>query len=289
MKKVFACVLAAALLCGCAVQKSAPTDPVEVETTVPAVTEIPETQESRNSEIFSQEMAMIEGYVVMQDGDVRHNQRNWFDFVKSCENGEPASVKVAHYAFADTGMSNIVYNLEYDGNLYTVSYTLDGEIQTEQFSHLVFSWKNFDDTMAPYDVCQRYTLSNTDEWAPGLVIYEDLIANPDFDGVAEIRLHAKESQPPVKIYTGPEVEAILSVLDSASYLACPPEQYAYCMKLIMVNGAGNEIVMELEMNSGICRYGMQTYEYGTLSEMFDLLALEDWPESVKEEFGAFIG
>lgn len=289
MKKRFACLLAMLMLAGCAAQEPETVETEPVATPIPVVTEIPETEAQQNSEIFSQEMAMIEGYVVMQDGDVWYNQRNWFDFVKSCENGEPASVKVAHYAFTDTGMSSMVYNLAYDGKLYTVSYTLDGELQTEQFSHLVFSWKNFDDTMAPYDVCQRYTLSNTEEQAPGLVIYEDLIANPDFDGVTEIRLHAKESQPPVKTYSGPEAEAILSVLGSASYLACPPEQYAYCMKLIMVNGAGNEIVMELEMNSGICRYGMQTYEYGTLREMFDLLGMEDWPESVKQEFGAYIG
>lgn len=289
MKKMLACVLAAAILGGCAAQKSVPTEPAVVETTVPAVTEISETQAQQNSEIFSQEMAMIEGYVVMQDGDVRHNQRNWFDFVKSCENGEPASVKVAHYAFTDTGTNSMLYNLDYDGSLYTVTYTLDTEPQTEQFTHLVLSWKNFDDTTASYDVCQRYTLSNTEEWTPGLVIYEDLIANPDYSGVTEICLHAKEGEPPVKTYTGTDAEAVLALLEGASYLPCPPEEYAYCMKLIMVNGEGKEIGIELEMSSGICRYGMQVYEYGSLADMFEVLGMEDWPESVKEEFGAYIG
>ena len=127
MKKLFACVLAAALLCGCAPQKSVTADPVELETTVPVVTEIPETQESRNSEIFSQEMAMIEGYVVMQDGDVRHNAGSWFDF----REGQIGSGTVMQYTQTDAGTDCVRYDVAFDGTDYTVTFDKDEQTVVE--------------------------------------------------------------------------------------------------------------------------------------------------------------
>lgn len=279
MKKVFACVLAAALLCGCAAQKSAPADPVEVETTVPAVTEIPETQESRNSEIFSQEMAMIEGYVVMQDGDVRHNAGSWFAFLE----GKTGSVTVMQYTQTDAGTDCVRYDVAFDGTDYKVTFEKDGQTVTEVSQVIAMDSGPCEETQEPFDSYVEYTLND-------FVLYRDLIAEPDFEGVKDIFLHAKESQPPVKAYRSiEEIDPILQLLMTAEYLPVEPETYMYGMKLLMTNRDGMELEIELDLNRGIYRYGMQTYGYGNVEDMLDALGLEDWPESVKEEFGAFIG
>lgn len=279
MKKVVVCVLAAVLLCGCTARKPAPTDPVVVETTMPVITETPETQASRNSEIFSQEMAMIEGFVVMQDGDVRHNAGSWFDFLE----GKTGSVTVMQYTQTDAGTDCVRYDVAFDGTDYKVTFEMDGQTVTEVSQVIAMDSGPCDETQEPYDSYVEYTLND-------IVLYRDLIAEPDFEGVQEIFLHAKESQPPVKAYRSiEEIDPILQLLMAAEYLPVEPETYMYGMKLLMTNREGKELVIELDLNQGIYRYGMQTYAYGNVEDMLDALGLEDWPESVIEEFGALIG
>ena len=177
------------------------------------------------------------------------------------------------------------YCINFDGTHFFVNGIQNEAQYAESFRFLVTVSGDLDDDREPYDAYQRYILSNAEDGTDGLVIYEDLIAEPCYSGVSEIRLCISESQPPIKTYSGADAEAILSLLENASYFPCEPEEYVYCMKLTMVNGEGTEIVVELEMNSGICRYGTQIYEYGSLPDMFLSLGIEQWPDAVLEEFG----
>ena len=279
MKRLLACLLAALLLAGCSVQEPETVDTEASETTVPAATEIPETQAVPNSEIFSQEMAMIEGYVVMQDGDVRHNAGSWFAFL----NGEISSVTVMQYTWTDMGTDCIRYDLAFDGTDYTVTFARDGANVTETSHALIYETGLCVETDAPYDTYEAYFLNE-------ILVYKDLIAKPDYEGVSEIFLHAKESEPPVKSYQSVDaIDPILQMLMGAEYLPVEPETYMYGMKLLMTNRDEEELVIELDLTQGIYRYGMQTYAYGNVEDMLAALGLEDWPEAVKQEFGAVIG
>ena len=88
------------LLAGCS---SAPAESPSAEETAPETTEaVPQYP------ALSQEQAMIEGYVVMVDGDVRHNQQNFFTFEETARQGVPVSVKLAHYNQGENGTECIL-------------------------------------------------------------------------------------------------------------------------------------------------------------------------------------
>lgn len=278
MKKLLIFLLAALLLAGCGPQEPMTVETEASDTAPTVVTEISETQEPGNSTFFSQEMAMLEGYVVMQDGDVRHNAGSWFSFL----NGETDSVTVMQYTWTDAGSACVRYDLAFDGTDYTVSFEKDGQTVKEASQVIQHKTGTCDETQEPYDSYVAYTLND-------IVLYRDLIAEPDFEGVKEIHLHAKESEPPVKVYQGTdEMDPILQLLMTAEYMPVDPENYIYGMKLLMTNRDGKELVIELDISQGTYRYGMQTYFYGNVEDMLAALGMEDWPESVKEECGTVI-
>ena len=209
--------------------------------------------------MLSQESAMLEGFVVMQDGDVRHNAGSWFDFLEKCRAGESCAVTVVQFC---SGADYVRCDLAFDGNDYTVFLEKDGQLTIETSQVLDFENGLFHDTEEPYDSYEAYLLND-------IVLYRDLIAQPDYEGVTEIFLHAKEGEPPVKSYT-----------DAASV--------GPILQLLMTNRDGQELVIELDLNQGIYRYGMQTYAYGEVSDLFAVLGMEQWPDSVLEEFASFL-
>ena len=87
---------------------------------------------------------------------------------------------------------------------------------------------------------------------------------------------------------GESIDSILQLLMTAEYLPAEPENYVYGMKLLMTNRDGKQLVIELDLNQGVYRYGMQNYEYGKVSEMLSALGLEQWPEEVLEEYGVYL-
>ena len=229
--------------------------------------------------MLSQESAMMEGFVVMQDGDVRHNAGSWFDFLEKCRAGESCAVTVVQFC---SGADYVRCDLAFDGNDYTVFLEKDGQLTIETCQVLDFENGLFHDTEEPYDFYEAYLLND-------IVLYRDLIAQPDYEGVTEIFLHAKEGEPPVKSYTdAASVGPILQLLMTAQYVPAEPENYVYGMKLLMTNRDGQELVIELDLNQGIYRYGMQTYAYGEVSDLFAVLGMEQWPDSVLKEFASFL-
>ena len=274
MKKLVVLSCVVLLLTACAKESPVMTNaPVETEVaiTVPAETEMVYP--------LSQEMAMLEGYVVMQDGDVRHNADSWFGFLEKCRAGERRAVTVVQF---ESGSEYVRYDVSFDGSDYIVSFEKDGQVVTEASQVLIIENGLCHDTAEPYDTYEAYLLND-------IVLYRDMIAQPDYEGVTEIFLHAKEGEPPVESYTdSASVDALLQLLMSAEYVPVEPEDYVYGMKLIMTNRDGKELVLELDLNRGNYRYGMQTYAYGEVSDLMNILGLEKWPESVLEEFSAFL-
>ena len=279
MKKWILLFCMALLLSGCRTGREEG-DLASMEETMPFATEsvVSEPTEATAPEFLSQEIAMLEGYVVIQDGDVRHNAGSRFAFLDACQAGSSGSVILVQ--FADPGY--VRYDLRYDGSDYILTFEKDGRTVTERSQVLVMESGLWKETQEPYDRYDAYLLND-------IILYRDLIAEPDFEGVKEIFLHAKEGEPPVKSYaTVDETDPILQLLMTAEYMPIPPEGYCYGMKLLMSNRDGKELVIELDLNEGYYRYGMQTYCYGETEEMLTALGLESWPEAVMEEFREFL-
>jgi len=246
-----------------------------------SVTEPETTEQTQPEMILSHEIAMLEGYVVMDEGDVRHNTDIWVKFLDTSEAGNAASVTVVSFFLKDTGYDYIKYDLNFDGNVYTVEYERNGAVVRESAHELVYSTGALDPSNEPYDSFEQYALND-------VVIYTDLIAEPEFEGVKEIFLHDKEGNPPIQVYTGDSLQPILDLLWTAKYVSCEPENYAYGMKLLMTNRDGKELVIELDLNQGYYRYGMQTYQYGDVSNMLAALKMEQWPDFVLAEFEEYL-
>lgn len=263
------------LLTGCAVK----------EAEVSAVTElIPVTeqlQETQPQVILSHEIAMLEGYVVIDEGDVRHNAGNWVEFLDACEAGENAAVTVVSFTLEEGGYTHVKYDLTFDGSVYTLEYVKNGVLNRESATELVRTAGLMEADSEPYDSFEQYALND-------VVVYTDLIAEPDFEGVREIHLHAKEGEPPVKSYTADALQPVLELLWNAEYVPSEPDDYVYGMKLLMTNREGKELVIELDLKQGYYRYGMQNYHYGEVEDLFAVLQIEAWPDSVLEEFKDFL-
>jgi len=272
------------ILCSCS---PAPAESPSAEETAP-----PTIETVSQLSTLSQEQAMIEGYVVMVDGDVRYNQHNFITFEETARQGVPVSVKLAHYNQGEKGVECILYDLEFDGTSYLL--TTGGE--TYSYSHLTSGTFTHEKSKElcpypePYNSAQKYILSNSDHQngeADPIEIYQDLIVHPDLTGITEVGLYLKEGNPPLKTYTGEEAKVVVNFLEYAitRYLSAPPTQYLYGAKLIMVNDEGQELVFKLELNEPIIRYGMQHYEYYRMFDLFDALDIPGWPEEVWAEYG----
>lgn len=277
MKKIIVLLLVMLLLTSCGSSEGNIPETVAAEPMPTAG----ETQNVQLQEFLSHELAMIQGYVVMDEGDVRHNVGNWVNFLKSCEEGEQAAVTVVQFLPGEAGYNYVKYDVSFDGETYLAEYVKDGISISETASELVYTAGKVDDSVEPYDAYERYCLNE-------LVIYVDLIAEPDFEGVNEIFLHAKEGEPAIQSYTGDTMQPIMELLWNANYVPCEPENYVYGIKLLMANRDGKELVIELDLNQGYYRYGMQNYKYGEVADMLSALGIDQWPDSVLKEFGELV-
>ena len=277
MKRLCCILCLLMLMTGCGANGAEQVTPLSTESVPVPV----QTEKTQQETILSHELAMLEGYVVMDEGDVRHNTDVWVNFLDTCEAGNATSVTVVSFFLEDAGYDYVKYVLNFDGSIYTVDYERNGELLQESAPELTYSTGLLDSSNEPYDSYERYALND-------VVIYTDLIASPEFEGVKEIYLHDKEGNPPINTYTGDALQPILELLWTAKYVPCEPENYVYGMKLLMTNRDGKELVIELDLNKGFYRYGMQTYKYGEVSNMLAALKMEQWPDSVLAEFGDYL-
>ena len=178
----------------------------------------------------------------------------------------------------------IITLVSFDGSEYFVTFERGGRTVSKSDGTLIHEKGTYDSTMEPYDSYEAYTLCD-------VVLYRDMIAAPDYTEIKEIYLHDKEGEPPVKSYVmAEEVAPVLQLLMDANRVSFDTleTEHVYGMKLLMTNRDGKELVIELDLNYGYYRYGMQTYCYGEVEAMLMALGLEQWPDSVLEEFASFI-
>lgn len=240
------------------------------------------------AQFYSSEQAMIDGCVVMREGDVLHNQKNWLDFVASSELGKNDSVRIVHYFQTDAGAEYLLYDLIFDGESYQLTFTENGQEIIKTYPQLLCVKGELEDRQEPYDSYIRYQLANGD-MDDTIILYEDLIVEPDYDGITEIKFHLKQGEPPLRTYSdAASVDAVLDLLTNAEYTPCEPEGYILGVKLIMTNADGEELIIELDILQGIFRYGMQFYRYGELGHLLAVLGIDQWPEEVREEYSAYL-
>lgn len=274
MKRVLLalCLLTAVLLAGCS--------PAEILTPTVATftTEPPTESTAPEMEWISQEQAMLAGFVVMQSGDVRHNQQVWMDFLDLCEQGKEASVRLVQ--FSEDGTQN-VHDLTFRDGEYILRTRTENQTTEEVYLGCLWLTEELGEAEEPYDRAVQWALTGEKI----LVLYTDRIAEPDYAGITAMNLHLKEGEPPLKTLEGESCNRLLELLTGAEYMLCPPQEYLLGVKLILPKAEG-ELVLEMDLNQGFFRFGEQYYRYGDTSDaLLEILGWDQWPEEVKKEYG----
>lgn len=260
-------MLFAFLLAGCS--------PAEVLTPTVATftTEPPATEETfPELEWISQEQAMLEGYVVIQYGDVRHNQKAWMDFLDACDRGEAGSVQLVRYWNDGT---HTMYTVSFDGSEFTALIRIGNVGTTLRFTDYLWESGELGKEDEPYDRYLRCSLTGDTD----VILYEDLIAEPDYADITQIDLYL-EGDPVLQNCQGEQCNRLLTLLTGAEYMTCPPEEYLLDAKLMLRKGEREPLVLEMDLYRGFFRFGEQYYRYAeTSAPLLEALDLTDWPKA----------
>lgn len=245
-------------------------------------------QFSPTTPFFNEENAKQHGYVVIRNGDVRHNQISWQCFVDLAEAGEEAAVTVMHYTHNESNMTYIRYGVIFDGNIYTLKIESESQQNIYHFTSLEKAVGKHDQQTNGNDSYIRYTLTGGTN-TPDVIIFTDLFATPKFAETISIALHLKEVDPPLAIYDEPAVvESVLNLLENAEYLMVPPDDYILGVKLILRTQDDQEMMLEVDLIQGIFRYKNSFYRYGEQSDLFHVLGISQWPEEIKYEYSSYL-
>lgn len=265
-------------------------------------------------EKYGAEQAMIDGCVVMRDGDVSHNQEIWQEFLDTVNAGKQAYVRTAEYHYYPeiSQVTHYVYDIRFDGNVYSVEGFLNGEKFRKEYQYLLTFLGQASNENQDYDSYIRYVLSNepyeTWEKANGItmdgsikserlpqVVYTDLIyetnrpqlpANP-----AQAVLEFNGTQL-VTTTDFDRLEKIWILFQEAEYLGYEPKTHSVGvgLNLILTSQSGETMTIELNPDSDICRINGEYVFYGAFDEpdyiekLWYYLGIPSWPDAIYEKY-----
>lgn len=129
---------------------------------------------SKRSDSNALQQAKESGYVVMEDGDVTSGQQVWQDFVNATQEGNYASVEIAHYYTLDPESCSeeyyeayredypviYIFNLTYDGIGYTLHWREGNTEHVRNYQYLMHYTGEASTAYATYNTYTRYVLTN---------------------------------------------------------------------------------------------------------------------------------
>lgn len=256
-------------------------------------------------ETYSQEEAIIDRVVVMNEGDVRDNAAVWEEFLKSANARIPATVRIMKYYSAADNLEAVknVYDLEFDGDSYHLHYVENGRILSAHYHHL---W-NLTGQSGPLEsgAYQEYALMClSNEEAAELPINfreNDRFSRPGEDPfmvwcdytVRQKKLTVPESTKitlevdlrPIVTVTDPAIIHSIELIFSEAEACFTPQTCFPGPVLRFHSSDGLDLSLQLDLQDDLCIFNDQFYRYGKtdasmLPGLFKLLDLEDWPDEV---------
>lgn len=237
---------------------------------------------------YSQEQALLDGCVVIQNLDVLYNQESWQNFVELTEAGAETAVTVVHYTEEESDTTYIRYGVIFDGSVYTLIITSGEQQLTHTFTGLERKTGKYDQWINGRDRYIYYTLTGGMD-APAVLIYVDGITTPPLAEANTFDFHLKEGEPPLAVYEDPAVvEAIVDLLEGAEYMEVPPSGYVLGVSLFFEMQNGEKARLELDILQGVYRYKDSYYRYGDVTDLFQVLGITQWPEEVRQEYNGYL-
>lgn len=257
-------------------------------------------------EKYGAEQAMIDGCLVSRDGWTMHNKENFREFAESCARGEPGFFRIVDWYYGENSQC-FVYDLNYDGEKYTVTWLEDGVPKSEKFRFLKhFAGEKERENIA-YDAYEYYVLVNDDAvtWPEifdsmissqyGAVIdhktvYADYIYYPKKPQLPEKPDYAIlefEDDGLITVTNSDRLEKLISLFENAEYLGYEPKTHSVGVGLNLIFVLRDEdYVIELDPDRDICRIGGEYVWYGKADEpdyiekLWEYLGITQWPDIV---------
>lgn len=252
---------------------------------------------------YSAEQAMIDGCFVQTDGAARENKELFHQFVEASRAGVPAIIRIVNWYYGDDPYCE-VYDLEYDGTLYTISWIADGQRHVRQFPYL----RHFTTVTGEENIaCDHYVLVHDDQitWN----VWGDLIGSHAATYMDHMTVYSdytyptKKPQLPSNLrkvaleFEGVEVvsttdfdrlEKIWLLFSNAEFLGFEPKTHSVGvgLNLILYTQSGETVTIELDPDDDLCRIQEEFVFYGApdepsyIEKLWYYLDIERWPDEV---------
>lgn len=257
---------------------------------------------------YSQEEAIIDQVVLINEGDIRDNGHVWEEFLKSANTRLPAAVRIMkYYSATDTGEAvKELYDLEFDGDSYLLHYVENGSIKTVPYRHLRnLTGQTAPDSDGAFQEYAMYCLTNQEpaSVSPGFR-ERDRFAKPGDDpfmvwcdysvrrnslpvpeDVSKITLEV-DLQPYITV-TDPKVLDVIGLLFQEAEATYTPKTYFPGPVLRFHSADGIDLSLVLDLEDDLCIFNGQFYDYGSpdasmLPGLLDLMGSEGWPQEIVE-------
>lgn len=252
---------------------------------------------------YSAEQAMIDGCFVQTDGAARENKELFHQFVEASRAGVPAIIRIVNWYYGDDPYCE-VYDLEYDGTLYTISWIADGQRHVRQFPYL----RHFTAVTGEENIaCDHYVLVHDDQitWN----VWGDLIGSHAATYMDHMTVYSdytyptKKPQLPSNLrkaaleFEGIELvsttdfdrlEKIWLLFSEAEFLGYEPKTHSIGvgLNLILYTQSGETVTIELDPDDDLCRIQEEFVFYGApdepsyIEKLWYYLDIERWPDEV---------
>ena len=254
----------------------------------------------------------MDGCFIQTDGKADANRDVFYTFANVSESGQPAYIRIVHwYNIGESGCT--VYDLNYDGRVYTISWLENGKRQTKDYLYLRrftglaenenadhHSYEHYvlvnDDTVFTWkELMQSLTSSQSGAAIDHITLFSRYLGDPSWEfapyDVKQIEL---EFQGEI-LYTTTDAESCEKVsllMFYAESLSHAPKNNSLGLglNLILTLGNGKTVVIEPDLNEPIYRSYGEYWRYNHVDESIDVstlwyyLGIEAWPDEVYEAY-----
>ena len=261
---------------------------------------------------YSWEQAVMDGCFVQMNGKASGNNDVFYTFTGPLVNNQPKSIRIVHIFNQDENFTT-VYDLSYDGNVYTISWLENGKRQTKEYRYLRQLVDYPKSENATFSFAEHYVLLNDDSTLTWNDLWQSLASSKYCSAIDHITIFSRyEGDSPYEVdhqaikqidlefqgeilYTSadPEVCEKISLLAyEMEYLSYPPNSHniGIGLNMILTLETGQTIVYELDTDTYYCRANGIYWRYGKTDEpvnvgkLWACLGIDAWPEEVYKAY-----
>lgn len=261
---------------------------------------------------YSKENAAKDGCVIRHSDQIEANADTWTAFLEKIQIGNPAA---ARFAVCNEDSVRYLYDIEFDGNAYTIKSTRelygDEQLVYMEVSYpclLHFSGERTGNTdayygsfdlyylsMEPYTSLEEVQLALEDQTipVPPIEVYNhtEYVRVVKYLAVSEVLEGASmelDGRLLVSVTQKAQLEEIRNLFAAAEYLGYEPKTYNLGPELTLKGTDGQTVMISVDLIHDLVMVDGEFYDYGpgyneegalnAIAHMLGLFGLSDWPE-----------